>query len=84
MSSLEWFETPYTSYKQPAVITMYWELCAAGEDRQAWYNLPKAQIRKVDKVWELVLNDSNEVRHYRTLKEAKAMGIALVRMDDAV
>jgi hypothetical protein len=84
MSSLNWVETPHSSYKQPTVITLYWELWAAGEDQQAWYNLPKAQIRKVDKVWELVLSGSNEVRHYRTLKEAKAMGIALVRMDDAV
>lgn len=85
MSSLEWIETPHSSYSKPAVITLYWELWAAGEDQQAWYNLPKAQIRKVDKVWELVLLDAlHEVRHYRTLKEAKAMGIALVRMDDGI
>lgn len=63
---------------------MYWELWASDEDKTAWYNLPKAQIRKVDKVWELVLDSSNEARHYRTLKEAKAMGIALVRMDDGI
>ena len=64
---------------------MYWELWASNEDQTAWYNIPKAQIRKVDKVWELVLTDAiHEARHYRTLKEAKAMGIALVRMDDAV
>jgi hypothetical protein len=63
---------------------MYWELWAAGEDKQAWYNLPKAQIRKVGRVWELMLDRSSDVWHYRTLKEAKAMGIALVRMDDAV
>jgi hypothetical protein len=74
------------SYSKPAVLTMCWELWAEGEDQTAWYNMPRGQIRKVkDRLWELTLPDSGtDVYHYKTLKEAKAMGIALVRMDDAV
>jgi hypothetical protein len=86
VSSLKWTEAPHTSVRKPTVITIYWELWGVGEDKTAWYNMPRAQIRKIkDKQWELVLmNAIHDVRNYRTLKAAKAMGIALVRMDDAV
>ena len=86
MSSLEWIETPHSSYSKPAVITLYWELWAAGVDKTAWYNLPCATIQKKrDKLWELTTSDPYNTYLYKTLKEAKAMGIALVRMDnDAV
>ena len=86
MSSLEWVETPHTSYKQPTVITMYWELWTVGEDKTAWYNMPCAHIRKLkEKQWELAFPDRNlPPRYFTTLKAAKAMGIALVRMDDGI
>ena len=86
MSSLEWVEAPHTSYNKPAVVTMYWELWVVGEDKTAWYNLPLANVRKrKDRQWELTFPDMDlPPRYFTTLKAAKAMGIALVRMDDAV
>ena len=83
MSSLEWIEAPHTSYAKPRVLTMYWELWVVGEDKTAWYNFPRASIRKIkDRQWELSMPDPHRVSLYPTLKAAKAMGIALVRMDD--
>lgn len=87
MSSLEWVETPHTSYNKPAVITMYWELWAVGEDRTAWYNLPVAYIyRRGKRLYELEITDNADIaddqkRQYKTLKEAKAMGIVIVQME---
>jgi hypothetical protein len=87
MSSLEWVEAPHTSYTKPPVLTMYWELWVVGEDQTAWYNMPCAQIRKLkERQWELTFPDRNllPTQCFTTLKAAKAMGIALVRMDDAI
>ena len=47
--------------------------------------LPVAYIYRINKrKYELVFEVGQEKHYYTTLKEAKAMGIALVRMDDAV
>lgn len=53
-------------------------------DRTAWYNLPCASIRKIrDREWELTMPNDPEfkARYLTTLKAAKAMGIALYKMD---
>jgi hypothetical protein len=83
MSSLEWASAIYTPFSDPTVVHEIWELWVKGEDRTAWYNLPAASIRKIrDRVWELSMSDPYATYHYKTLKEAKAMGIALYRMDN--
>jgi hypothetical protein len=88
MSSLEWTTNVYvTSYQAGSEPTTYHELWWVGQDRTAWYNLPAASIRKVrDRVWGLTFPDKNDGTelYFKTLKEAKAMGIALVRMDDGI
>ena len=88
MSSLEWTTNVYvTSYQAGRVPTTYHELWRVGEDRTAWYNMPAASVCKIrDRVWELTFPDNGDgtTRQYKTLKEAKAMGIALVRMDDGI
>jgi hypothetical protein len=88
MSSLEWttavYMQQYGSHREPC---HYYELWRVGEDRTAWYNMPCASIRKVkERHWEITFPDSTEGRilYFKTLKEAKAMGIALVRMDDGI
>lgn len=55
-----------------------------GQDRTAWYNLPVAYIyRKAERLYELeITDDEDSARQFTTLKAAKAMGIALVRMND--
>lgn len=85
MSSLEWSQAVYHPFRDPTVPSIYWELWDKGTDRTAWYNLPCASIRKIrDRQWELTMpNDPEfEVRYFPTLKAAKAMGIALYRMDN--
>ena len=85
MSSLEWTPAVYTPYSDPQNRDTYWELWDKGMDRTAWYNLPAASVRKIrDRVWELTMPDSPEfqARYFKTLKEAKAVGIALYRMDN--
>ena len=85
MSSLEWAEAVYYPYKDPTILSIYWELWDTGTDRTAWYNLPCASIRKIkDRKWELTMPDDPEfeARHFPTLKAAKAMGVALYRMDN--
>lgn len=83
MSSLEWAPGVYTPYSDQTTIVKVWELWITGQDRTAWYNLPCASVRKLkDRVWELTLPDTDEVYHYTTLKEAKAMGVALYRMTE--
>jgi hypothetical protein len=89
MSSLKWQVDVYLSRGggNTAVPTNYWALWTVGEDQTAWYNMPCAQIRKLKEgQWELSFPDRNllPTQCFTTLKEAKAMGIALVRMDDAV
>lgn len=65
-----------------SIPSTYWALWRTDEDQTAWYNMPCAQIRKVkDRCWELSLDASEDVRQYKTLKEAKAMGIVLTRME---
>jgi len=87
MSSLKWQTAVYVApASQGHVPTTYWELWTEGEDQTVWYNMPCAQIRKLKEMqWELSFPDRNlPSRYFTTLKAAKAMGIALVRMDDAV
>jgi hypothetical protein len=88
MSCLKWQEDVYLGRggDNKAVPTTYWALWTVGEDQTAWYNMPCAEIRKIkDRRWELTMPDINsDVHYFKTLKEAKAMGIALVRMHDAV
>ena len=85
MSSLKWDRGRYAPYSDPTVIEDVWELWDTEMDRTAWYNLPCASIRKKrDHQWELTMPDDPEfeVRYFRTLKEAKAMGITLYRMSN--
>lgn len=87
MSSLNWQVEAYLRRDSvSAVLTDYWALWYRGADQTAWYNMPCAQIRKIkDREWELSFPERDlPTQHFKTLKEAKAMGIALVRMDDAV
>ena len=87
MSYLKWQVDPYIAKVDgKAVPSIYWALWRTGEDQTAWYNLPCAQIHKLkDRHWELSFPDRDlPTQHFKTLKEAKAMGITLVRMDDAV
>ena len=85
MSSLEWVAAVYHPYHDQTIPETYWELWVKGMDRTAWYNLPAASIRKIrDRQWELTMPDDPEfeARNFTTLKAAKAMGIALYRMDN--
>jgi hypothetical protein len=87
MSSLNWVEAFFSRHgSNPAVPELYYELWVVGQDRTAWYNLPVAYIyRKGKRLYELeITDDETHSRQFTTLKAAKAMGIALVRMDDAV
>ena len=84
MSSLEWARAVYAPYSDPTIYRVYWELWDKGTDRTIWYNLPCASIRKIrDHQWELTMSDDPnfEERYFKTLKAAKAMGVALYRMD---
>jgi len=84
MSCLKWHEAFPTQVGKHEV-GLHYELWAAGQDRTAWYNLPVAYIYRINKrKYELVFEVGQEKHYYTTLKAAKAMGIALVRMDDAV
>ena len=85
MSSLDWSEAVYQPFRDPTVPSIYWELWDKGTDRTAWYNLPCASIRKIrDRQWELTMPNEidNKPRYFTTLKAAKAMGVALYRMDN--
>lgn len=84
MSSLEWGEAFFArAGVRPAVPELYYELWVVGQDRTAWYNLPAAYIYRVkERRYELDIH--GRIEYYTSLKAAKAMGIALVRMDDAV
>ena len=88
MSSLKWVEAFFSRHgSDPATPELYYELWVEGQDRTAWYNLPVAYIYRIsERLYQLELADhvDDQKRQYRTLKEAKAMGIALVRMDDGV
>lgn len=86
MSSLEWIEAFFSRHGNN-VPELYYELWVVGQDRTAWYNLPVAYIyRRGKRLYELELTDNADTavrsRQFTTLKAAKAMGIALVRMDD--
>lgn len=85
MSSLEWTTNVYvSSYPGGSTPNTYHELWLVGQDRTAWYNLPAVSVRKIrDRCWELTFPDagSDVTRYFKTLKEAKAVGLALVRMD---
>lgn len=84
MSCLKWQVDVYvTSAQQGRVPTTYWALWHTEEDQTAWYNAPRAQIRKLkDRQWELTVDSDSSVRYFTTLKAAKAMGIVLVQMEN--
>ena len=47
------------------------------------YYIPVAEIRKIkDRQWQLIVTSEASCRYFPTLKAAKAMGIALYRMDN--
>lgn len=82
MSSLEWVEAFFSRHGSN-VPELYYELWIEGQDRTAWYNLPVAYIyRKGERLYQLELTDDDNARLFTTLKAAKAMGIALYRMDN--
>lgn len=83
MSSLEW-DTSYFTRHGHAVPELYYELWVVGQDRTAWYNMPVAFIyRKGKRLYQLDMSDDNtDSRLFTTLKTAKAMGIALYRMNN--
>lgn len=84
MSSLKWVEAFFTRVSgDPATPELYYELWVVGQDRTAWYNLPVAYIYRLGKrLYQLEITDDHNKRQFTTLKAAKAMGIALVRMDN--
>lgn len=84
MSCLNWqVEVYLTRDGGAAVPTNYWALWTVGEDQTAWYNMPKAEIRKLSRhKWELTFPDYNlPTRYFKTLKAAKAMGIVIVQLE---
>ena len=84
MSSLKWQAETYVNKDSgAAVLTSYWALWAVDEDQTAWYNLPKAEIRKLGRhKWELTFPDYNlPTRYLKTLEAAKAMGIVIVQLE---
>ena len=85
MSYLKWqVEVYVTSAQQGRVPTTYWALWHTEDDQTAWYNSPRAQIRKLkDRQWELSFPDIDlPPRYFTTLKAAKAMGIVLVQLEN--
>ena len=84
MSSLEWEVALYSDNSTPKVVTQYWELWPVGIDRSAWYSSPEASIRKIkNRRWELTLPYlSFAPRYFKTLKQAKEMGIVLTLMEE--
>ena len=82
MSSLKWVEAFFSRHGNN-VPELYYELWIEGQDRTAWYNLPVAYIyRKGERLYELELAEgTGPSRLFTTLKAAKAMGVALYRMD---
>lgn len=83
MSSLEW-DTSYFTRHGMTVPELYYELWVVGQDRTAWYNMPVAFIyRKGKRLYQLDMSDDDlPSPQFTTLKAAKAMGIALYRMDN--
>lgn len=83
MSSLNWVEAFFSRHGND-MPELYYELWIVGTDRTAWYNLPVAYIyRRGERLYELELtDDEHHPRQFTTLKAAKAMGIALYRMDN--
>ena len=85
MSCLKWQVDVYLSRggDNKAAPTTYWALWHTKEDQTAWYNMPRAEIRKIkDRQWELTIDGADHVRRYTTLKAAKAMGIVLTQMEN--
>ena len=85
MSSLKWSIATYSS-SHIGHIRNYYELWLDGTDKSIWYYSPLACIRKVrDRCWELTFPEQLiSPRHYKTLKEAKAMGIVLTKLENRI
>lgn len=83
MSSLEWVDAFFSRHGNN-VPELYYELWIKDQDRNAWYNLPVAYIyRRGKRLYALELTDDEvHKREFTTLKAAKAMGIALYRMNN--
>ena len=89
MSSLEW-EMGYRyialaareKYADNSTIYQLWGLPST---KREWHHDPLAFIEKIDKKWRLTIYNEQGFQQergaYKTLKEAKAMGIALVTME---
>lgn len=87
MSSLEWSEAwhyrAYSNQENHELPRTHWELWPVGMDKNAWYNLPIATIERISqRRYELHMEADVNPRYFTTLKAAKAMGIALYRMDN--
>ena len=91
MSSLNWEHSyRYSFAYNPEAINKkenpsLYELWGLSSSERKWYHDPLARIEKRGKKWELATMNSHafhQVRGvYKTLKEAQAMGIALVTME---
>ena len=85
MSSLKWSIATYSSshigHKE---LRNYYELWLDGTDKSIWYHSPLACIRRVkERCWELTFPEQLiGPRYYKTLKEAKAMGIVLTKLEN--
>ncbi len=88
MSSLNWEVTYRYSYRRPEDDDdnpSLYELWGCPMSERKWYYDALARIEKQGKKWELTTYNTQGFQQtrgtYKTLKEAKAMGIAFIAME---
>jgi hypothetical protein len=91
MSSLNWeLSYRYGFLQNPELLTekenpSLYELWGLSSSERKWYHDPLARVEKRGKKWELTTYKTQGFQQtqgtYKTLKEAQAMGIAIVAME---
>ena len=85
MSSLKWQTAVWFAKVHGGETFHGWELVHEVPVVKSFdpYYIPVAEVWKVkDRCWRLDMPSEVQSRFFKTLKEAKAMGIALYRMDN--